>query len=66
MAVSFQARMPPLEKRPFRDLSDTELNLLRHKALVSPLRDVQLVIDIATERHLRLGPLEDNGTVRRK
>lgn len=56
--VSFHAKMPPTD-RPFQHLSDTDLNLLRHKALVSPAQDVQLVIDIATERHLRMGPLDE-------
>jgi hypothetical protein len=47
--------------RPYEHLSYDELEKLRQKALVSPARSVQLVIDIARERHHRF-VTEDVGT----
>lgn len=44
----------PEGARPFAKVSSIELEKMRHAALVSPNRDIRLVIDIARERYHRM------------
>ena len=60
-SVRDDARRRMMLLRPYEHLSYDELEKLRQEALVSPARNVQLVIDIARERHHRF-VAEDGGT----